>query len=159
MKRILLFMAFLSFLPFAACSKPGAHIIRFNYHYDGTIGGNSHWYKIRVENQKATFTLEDMQHFQLGEITDSVSMDFVKDLENLCIKHKVWKWDGYKKDNPFVCDGHGWSLYIRYDNDKSVDAYGMNMSPKGYWEFDRELHELFRPLCDRLLQSAAPQED
>lgn len=147
-------MSLLSMLPFWSClnadgGRSTVHIVSFQYHYDGTIGGNSCWYKVKVKDGQPVMTIEELEYFNQGERTDTVGMDFMEALEEVCRKHKVWKFDGFKKTNPYVCDGSGYSLYIKYDNGKSVDSYGMNMSPDGYHAFAKEIYALFEPYCEK----------
>ena len=147
-------MSLLSMLPFWSClnadgGRSTAHIVSFRYSYDGTIGGNSHWYTVKLEDGQPVMTIEELEYFNQGKRTDTVGMDFMEALEALCRKHQVWKFDGFKHTNPYVSDGSGYSLYIKYDNGKSVDSYGMNESPKGYREFAKELHEMFEPYCEK----------
>ena len=158
MKRIIL-MSLLSIFALGSCAGQGgeqnaAHITRFRYHYDGTIGGNSHSYGVDIADRKATITIEDMQHHDYGELTDTAGVDFIQALEALCAKHDVKRYDGFDKYNKYVCDGSGFSLSIRYDNGQTVDAHGMNEWPKGYSAFSDEMHELFRPYCERMYEAA-----
>lgn len=142
-----------SILSLITCShkpKDDSRLVSFEYHYDGTIGGNTHSYKVKVKDGIATFTVRDMRHCRFQEITDTVSQEFLNQLEALCMKHKVWHFDGYRKTNPYVCDGRGFSLYISFSDGTKVNAYGMNMKPSGYREFEEDMHALFKPECERL---------
>lgn len=163
MKRTIILMSLLSMLPFWSCANPGnandgAHITSFHYNFDGTIGGNSHHYSVRVKDGVATMTIEDMQHQDYGEMTDTVGMDFVEALEALCAKYNVREYDGFKGYDRFVCDGEGFSLSIDYDNGKEVNAHGMNEFPRGFRNFAEEMHDLFRPYCDRIMAKALAQK-
>ena len=163
MKRIVTVMSILSLLSTWSCAHQGGdisdtHITSFYYSYDGTIGGNSHRYEIKVADGVATIKVEDMLHRDYGDMYDTVDAAFMDSLERLCAKHKVNRWDGYDKYNPHVCDGHGFSMSVHYDNGKSMHAHGMNMSPSGFWDFDREMHELFAPVCERMREKARQQK-
>ncbi len=159
MKRYIFIMSLFSIFSSWSCANSGGdskdtHIVSFSYHYDGTIGGNSHNYKVDVTDSVATIMVRDMLHMDYGDMTDTVDTAFVQALEALCAKHNVKRWDGFDKYNPHVCDGDGFSLSVRYSDGKSVYAHGMNISPKGFWEFDREMHALFAPVCERLRAKA-----
>lgn len=162
MKRYLIMSLFSIFSLFSCANAGGdansAHIASFRYHYDGTIGGNSHDYEVKVTDSVSTIAVQDMRHMDYGKMTDSVDAAFVQALEALCAKHNVKRWDGFDKYNPHVSDGHGFTLSIRYDDGKSVYAHGMNMSPKGFWDFDHEMHDLFAPECERLSAKALQQK-
>lgn len=132
-------------------SDNDARIRSFSYHFDGTIGGNTHTYTVRVaDDGTATLTVEDMRHYDYGEITDTVGSDFVRALEELCVKHNVRRYNGFDKVNRFVSDGSGFSLYITYANGKTVNAHGMNDFPAGFRDFSDDLQRLFEPCCERL---------
>lgn len=159
MKRIVVIMSLLSLLPLWSCARSGgkkndAHIMSFSYHFDGTRGGNSHNYDVRVEDDKAILTIEEMAHQDYGEMTDSAGMDFMEALEALCRKHGVQQYDGFNGYDRDICDGKGFSLSIRYDNGTHVNAHGMNDFPMGYGAFEEALHELFRPYCERMRETA-----
>ena len=159
MKRSIVIMSLLSFLPFCSCASSGgdkseAHIVSFSFSFDGTIGGNSHWYDVRVEDGKVIMDVDELEHRDYGKMTDTVSMDFLQELEALCAKHNVRKYDGFRGTDPHVCDGSGFSLSIRYDDGKRIYAHGMNDFPKGYRAFSDDLHELFAPYCERMHATA-----
>ncbi len=152
-------MSLASLFSFCSCANAGgeaysAHIQSFTYHYNGTIGGNSHSFAVQVSDQTARITVEELEHMDYGDVTDTVGMELVQALEELCAKHDVMKFNGFDKTNPHVCDGSGFSLSITYDNGKSVFARGMNSSPKGYRAFSDDLHELFKPYRDKLFAAA-----
>lgn len=152
-------MSLASLFSFCSCANAGgeaysAHIQSFTYHYNGTIGGNSHSFAVQVSDQAARITVEELEHMDYGDVTDTVGMELVQALEELCAKHDVMKFNGFDKTNPHVCDGSGFSLSITYDNGKSVFARGMNSSPKGYRAFSDDLHELFKPYRDKLYAAA-----
>ena len=167
MKRISIIMSILGILTFTSCAQSGrgfknAHIKRFYFHYDGTIGGDTHNYNLVVEDRKAIFKLEDFEVIPSDdpewsthrEMVDTLDMTMVRELEQLCTKHEVYKFNGFDKDNPFVTDGEGFSLRIVYDNGKEIEARGMNRFPNGYREFEKDLEELFRPYCEQLKKKA-----
>ena len=152
-------MSLLSFLSSMSCANHSgtyndAHITSFRYHFDGTIGGNNHDYELRVEDGVATLKVRDMEHFDYGEMTETVESALVDSLEALCAKHDVLRWDGYDKIDRRVCDGHGFSLSVHYDNGKEMYAHGMNMSPAGFHDFDNDMHALFAPVCEQMCAKA-----
>lgn len=137
-------------------SNAPAPITRFTYHFDGTIGRNSHTYNVQIADQQATITIEDMRHFDYGEMVDTAGVDFIQALEELCAKHNVKRYDGFDGYDRHMQDGKGFSLSIRYADGKTVYAHGMNKFPQGYREFYDDLHTLFEPyynrMCDNALQ-------
>ena len=158
MKRTTIIMSLLSVLPFLSCANnadfANAHIVSFYYHFDGTIGGNNHSYQVKIADSVATIAVEELERRDYGEMVDTAGVAFIRDLEELCRTHQVHKYDGFKGYNRYMCDGEGFSLSIRYDNGRSVDAHGMNEFPKGYRDFDRALHALFEPYIVRMRAAA-----
>lgn len=163
MKRGVIVMSLLGLLSSWSCANHSAtyrdaHITSFSYHFDGTIGGNSHTYEVKVKDGVATILVRDMRHHDYDDMTDTIDMSLVDSLAALCAKHDVLRWDGYDKYNRHIHDGHGFSLSVRYDDGKNMSAHGMNMSPSGFWDFDEELHELFAPLCEQLCAKALAEK-
>ena len=156
-------MSLVSILSFGSSAEQGggknaAHITRFSYHYDGTIGGNSHTYSVNITDKTATITVKDMLHHDFDEMSDTAGPAFIQALEALCAKHDVKRFDGFDKYNKYMHDGSGFSLYVRYDNGQSINAHGMNEWPSGYRDFSDEMHELFRPYCERMYETALQQK-
>lgn len=132
-----------------------AHIKSFSYHYDGTIGRNSHTYRLKVaDDGTALLTIENLQHSDYGELTDTVGSDFLNALEELCNKHNVRRFDGFDKVDRYVSDGSGFSLYITYADGTKVNAHGMNSFPAGYGNFSEDLHTFFKPYCESMYAKA-----
>lgn len=82
-----------------------------------------------------------------------VEEDIFSAVENLIQKKEIWRWDGYDEVDPNVMDGDGFSLYVEYDNDYSIDASGSNEFPKGYGDFSDELNELLAPYGKQLIET------
>ena len=159
MKRTALLMSLLSLFSLTSCAndngtKNDSPIAHFSYHFDGTIGRNSHTYTVDIVDQTATLKIEDMRHHDYGEMVDTASAEFVQAIENLCVKHNVRRWNGFDGYDRNVCDGKGFSLSIRYADGKSISAHGMNDFPRGYRDFYTDLHTLFEPYYNRMCEAA-----
>lgn len=133
-------------------------ITNFTYHFDGTIGRNSHTYIVQIVDRKATITMEDMRHHDYGEMVDTAGLEFIQSLENLCIKHHIKRWDGFNGYDHDVRDGKGFSLSVRYADGKRISAYGMNDFPRGYRDFYTDLHALFEPYYNRMCENVLQQK-
>lgn len=77
MKRAIFIMSLSSLFSLFSCATPGGNgsetrITKFNYNYDGTIGGNSHRYEVSVSGQTAAVKVYDMLHHDYGDMTDTV---------------------------------------------------------------------------------------
>ena len=63
-------------------------------------------------------------------------------------KYEVYKWDGFKKSDPYVLDGDSFNLSVRYNDDKSISASGYMMWPKNYREVQGELDSIFMKIYE-----------
>jgi len=138
-----------------AFSTPQAPIKSFSYNYDGTIGGNTFsWTVTRKED--GTVLFQQFDHMRTGheDLYDTLPAAFMDSLEAICSKHKIHRWDGFRGNNQYVCDGDGFSLSIRYEDGRKVDAHGMNSYPNGFREFRDDLYELCNPIRDHIWEMA-----
>lgn len=157
-KFILIIMSIFSFLSCNGTKSTKVPIKSFTYHYDGTIGGNSFTYSIKPDSAGHVFRAEMLEHMDYGEMSCPLDETFMENLRLVCEKHDIFRWNGYDKNNPHVCDGHGFSLDVEYEDGCSVDVHGMNMSPNGYWDFDKEMLALFKPVVDSLLEEGKQRQ-
>lgn len=151
-KLIIMSLASLLLHACQAVSAPQAPIKEFSFNFDGTIGGMYNWTIKREDDGSARFKLEDHMRRDYSDLSDTVSAEFMDSLENICRKHSVYKWDGYNKYDRRICDGRGFSLYIKYEDGRSVNAHGMNKFPSGYHEFKDDLEALCEPVCEHLFE-------
>ena len=149
-------MALFGFLHLSACARADqpSGIVGLTYHFDGTIGRNSHTYTVAIADGTATIRIQDMRHAEYGEMTDTAGTDFIQALEALCAKHHVQRYNGFHGYDRHVRDGKGFSLSIRYANGKEIEASGMNDFPRGYRAFEDDLHALIAPYYARMCETA-----
>ena len=134
-------------------SAPKAPIEKFSYNHDGTIGRNSFsWSVNRLEDGKGQFIYTNHLSRDQQDLTDTIPAALMDSLEAICRSYKVHRWDGYRGDDKRVCDGTGFSLYIRYADGRTVNAHGMNKFPKNYRAFRDELYALLMPVQERLVE-------
>ncbi len=74
---------------------------------------------------------------------------FLKRLEELLNEHRVDKWNGFDKNNKRVLDGDSFSLSIRMENGKELDARGYAVWPKNYKEVLEAVEKLFMELNEQ----------
>ena len=72
-----------------------------------------------------------------------VDIDIKEKLENILKKYHVEKWNGFKKYDNNVLDGDSFHLYIKMDDEKTIEADGYMKWPENYSSVIRELDELF----------------
>lgn len=116
----------------------------FYFHYDGTIGRNNYSYEIEKDSAN-NFVLKynALRLSKYGELYTTLDSAFMESISQLCSRYNIAKWDGFEGHNRSVSDGSGFSLDVRFDNGKSVDARGMNKFPNGYGDFKAEMNSIF----------------
>jgi len=153
--KLIILMCLASFIT-SACSAlcpPKAPLHKLSFNFDGTIGGNSfEWNIERLDDGTGRFVYIDLLSRNREGLSDTVPAHIMDELEELCRKYKVHRWDGYRGYNRHICDGSGFSLYIRYRDGRTVNAHGMNKFPRHYREFRDELYLLFEPIQDKLTE-------
>ena len=136
----------------AETNKSG--IVRFEYRYNGSIGGDSFsWEAERVDNG-VRLTAEEMVHREYGEMTRETDESFMARLETLYREQKLARWNGFDKFNRHVLDGSGFSLYIKFADGGRLSAHGSNSFPGGYREFKEKLREIFVPEVEKMHDDA-----
>lgn len=128
-------------------------ISAFQFNYNGTIGGNNYHYRVVKEKESVVFTYESMERRHLGEVKATVDEDVLGRLNELYLNCRIAAWNKYSKYNPYVCDGEGFSLNIKFNNGASLYAGGMNAFPPRYREFYAAMESILNPVRDALLDS------
>ncbi|MCQ2428624.1 MAG: hypothetical protein MJ137_09575, partial [Clostridia bacterium] len=136
-----------------AAADNDSGLIGFRYSYNGSIGGNS--YSVTVKRNEGGFVFEydAMEHSDMGELSLGLSSGFVSELDRICRKHRITRWNGFSKYAKHVCDGDGFSLYANYADGKSVSASGNNAYPSGFGAFEKEINVLFSPVIEEVLEA------
>lgn len=68
---------------------------------------------------------------------------FRNKIKEILIKYEVGKWNGFNKSDHGVLDGDSFSLYVRFPNDKEIDASGYMKWPENYRNVRDEIDTLF----------------
>ena len=72
-----------------------------------------------------------------------VDNEDVKRLESILNKYNVGSWNGFSKSDHNVLDGNSFSLYLRTEDDDTVEASGYMKWPKNYEEVKEEIISFF----------------
>ena len=84
---------------------------------------------------------EETKEFEL-------SKDKVIEIENKLNEYHVSRWNGFHKVDKYVLDGNSFSLNIRMENSKNIEASGYMMWPVNYREvrnyLDNTLGSLYK---------------
>ena len=151
-------MSLFSLFQTACCASKDLPIEKFVFNHDGTRGGDSfEWTISREDDGSIRFTNRNYIYREYDNLSDTVPAAFMDSLEILCRQYNVHRWNGFRKNNRLVCDGTGFSLFIRYANGKTVEAHGMNCFPRNYGSFREDLYELCKPVVEQL-KAARDQE-
>ena len=86
------------------------------------------------------------------KITVSVSDDVVSKLVDVLKKYDVSSWNGFNKNNKNVLDGDSFSLYVRMDNDDTIEASGYMMWPKNYSDVRDSIDSIFMDIYDKEIE-------
>ncbi len=138
----------------------GSGLQSFGYSYDGTIGADSYSYKIQKEKdentgeEKTFFIYSDMTRRDYGDMKKEISPDVLAQLYEIYLKHKICRWDGFSRYNPNVCDGDGFSLWMRFGDGASLSAHGSNACPEGYGAFMSDMNKILLPLANETFEQA-----
>ena len=121
-------------------------IFTFSYSVNMSINGNVR-YEIECRDKCIALikpyevSEEDKQEVELNK-------DQLQELENILNKYEVYKWNGFKKYDKNVLDGNSFHLYIRMEDDQTVDADGYMKWPSNYSEVRGELDNFFNKLYE-----------
>ena len=122
----------------------------FYYSYDGTIGGNNYSISIKKDADKYILEYITMEYRDYGTMTMELDQQFIDELDLICQNNKVCKWNGFSGHDKNVCDGDGFSLRIKYNDEGCVECDGMNSYPSGYWDYIKQVKELFEDKLNEL---------
>ena len=119
------------------------------FHY-GTTDGMAIYdgvhYSIDYEDDKYMATIQKNGQSEEDAKKIEISKEKVEELEEILNKYEVSKWNGFKKSDKDVLDGHSFSLYIRLSDDTSIEASGYMKWPNHYNEVRGSLEEYFENL-------------
>lgn len=93
-----------------------------------------------------TLTPDQKVHFQIDQRRPQEKEFTIDDrsvfdsLQQVIMKHKMYKYSGNYKPRTQVLDGKSWHFNVLYESGKSIDASGYMAGPDGYHEAFEELH-------------------
>ena len=107
------------------------------YHYEARI-----YYELECEN-KCTLKIKDEGITEEDAPVYEVDKEITKKLEAILNKYSVGSWNGFSKSDHNVLDGDSFSLYLRTEDDDTVEASGYMKWPKNYEEVKEEIISFF----------------
>ena len=130
--------------------KPNKEISNIKYFNYGAVDGMAMYdgvhFNIDYKDGKYIATIQKNGVSEEDAKVVEISKDKVKELEDILNKHEVGKWDGFKKYDKNVLDGHSFSLHLMTFDDITVDASGYMKWPDNYGKVRGELESFFGKL-------------
>ena len=121
---------------------------RFNYSVGYHMNG-SYAYEINYDGSHYIASIKKDGVAEEDAKMVIISKKDVKRVENVLVKYKVNKWNGFDKVDKNVLDGDSFSLYVTFDDDTSIDAHGYMRYPENYGKVKGELDSIFNEFYDR----------
>ncbi len=157
MKRIsrlaLLIALLLLACVFAGCAKTkpkeirGILRLRFTYSTGMRITDQV-VYTLEKTGEGYTATVKPQGVDPQEPLSVPVDESFVAQVEELLRNNRVEKWYNYNKRSRSIMDGIGFTLYIKMEGDKEVDAVGYMNWPEGYSKVEGGLNTLYLGLWE-----------
>ncbi|MBR4236229.1 MAG: hypothetical protein IKR85_09245 [Clostridia bacterium] len=92
-------------------------------------------FELTLQNGEYMLSIND-------EPARAIDKSFTDRLQDLTIEYELDSWDGFNESAQYVLDGEDFSLSIEYTDGTTVDAYGSNSFPTGYFDAAAALEEL-----------------
>ena len=100
-------------------------------------------YGLTLEDGVYTASITPANEPDEAERTFTVEESFARELEQILIRHKVGKWNGFDKADRMVMDGDRFNMFILMTDGTSLNASGYMKWPRAYSEVKYEIEELF----------------
>jgi len=140
---VILAGGFLIYQHFGKRVNINSEVVYFSHKTSGSRAGYTRYLVVEKRNGKVYVkTLPDGEGFEEDLVEREVSEECLRELTQYLKDHKVGKWAGFEKYNKNVLDGTSWSLDIRLENDKEIEANGYMSYPKNYREIINGIYEL-----------------
>lgn len=97
----------------------------YRYLVEKTKDGRAHFLFNEDYPDEKEFTIEDLSVF------DS--------LQQIVLKHKMYKYKGHYNPMFDILDGQSWSLYVKYASGASISAGGYMAGPDGYGDAFKDI--------------------
>ncbi len=78
-----------------------------------------------------------------------INKEVIDRIEQVLNKYNISKWNGFDKVDKNVLDGDSFSLYLRMQNDKTIEASGYMKWPEDYGKVRSELDSIFMEIYNK----------
>ena len=110
-------------------------ILSFEYEFGGYPDGIYN-YKIYTEKGKVYILAKGMNGVDLNIYKEN-DTSVLTNLSNIINENRIYEWNGFNKKSN-ILDGYSFSLVIKYNDGKEVQAYGHEKYPTNY----KNIHKL-----------------
>ena len=114
----------------------------FSYDVNNMMNGNVR-YQFDVKDGKYLVEIKPYEVADEDTLKIEADESFKEELEKILIQYEVGKWNGFKKYDKNVLDGHSFSLSVKIGDDTWLSANGYMKWPKNYKEVRNSLDSLF----------------
>ncbi len=122
-------------------------IISFEYSYTkGYAQYCDEIFKLKFQEGKYVATVKEYGIPEEKAVQIEVDDSFEAKLEDILKEFKVATWNGFNKFDKHVLDGNSFNLYIKMENDNTIDSSGYMVWPKNYREFKEAIINIFKEL-------------
>lgn len=122
-RATIIFLLCLSCVLTGALADSETALTLFRYTHGGYVVPQT--YEIALLEDGYSLTENDGDPQPIDAVVVEEIMQIIEDYD-------VRAWDGFHESDPYVLDGEGFSLEIRFSDGASVDASGDNAFPTGY---------------------------
>ena len=148
---ILVFVLFAIAVFFRKMRRLKIHDIRsFSFIYtDSKAVPVERCFKLAIKENKYTASLTDASSAEGDLLSVDVDKDFVKRLEEMLNRNKVFTWDRYEKTSNAGADTYKFSIEVYDENGSSVSARGNGKAPRHFTAVKNDLEVLFAEIIDK----------
>ena len=100
-------------------------------------------YEFKKEEDKYIANIKPYLVADDDALSIELNIDTIENIVEVLKKYEVSKWDGFNKSDQGVLDGDSFSLYVWFENDKSIHASGYMKWPENYSNVRNEISDIF----------------
>jgi len=117
-----------------------------------------------IEKDEGAYFLQSIRIQQSGITPPGIPIneDVLRDLQDIVVKYNIVSWDGFYEtapDNMRSTANVFFTIYIGYDDESTICAYGDHVLPYGYREAENALVKFFNNLITNKLHDMANLEE
>ena len=119
--------------------------LHFSYS-DGYAAYSNVYYYLDYNDGEYVITYKPLDVPEEEATAKAISAEEVLEIENILIKHEVYKWDGFHKSDKNVLDGDGFYFTYKRMDGEGISASGYMKYPNNYSSFLSDIASCFNKL-------------